>query len=652
MPRIGTPVFGPALAGVRSKTTIEPPASSGLSWFWCLVWLVLLVGQAWLTLGLFGDERAWVRLFDDQPIYSGRHPLHFYHGQLGAHAYQRQGSFCCYDPAFQAGYPKTPFFDSGCRLAELFQLVAGNSHSPAGYKVGMAACAALVPVLLAAAALAVGLNGFGVCLATALGQLVWWSHSGQRALATGELDLLMAGLVGLVRLALLVRFDRCPGVLVGLGLAAAGVIGWFCHPGLFAGLFLLDLIYYLSVGARHRLFWHAALWSCLAAGVLVNAFWLVDWGTHCWVCAPLQLRDAVLEHRTLPTVWRASLWGDAVDRGAAIGLFLMALAGIALWNQNKQRPAARLFGLGAVGCFALALAGMFHETASRLGTIKFLAPALLWATLPMAHAVSTTLRCLCGRLGTPACAILVGGLCAFAVGIASPTVAANLVSQLVTVEPLEIGLRPERQAWIDAIVKHTTPTARILWEERPEAAPSLGWTALLPVLTQRAYVGGLDADAGVEHASINLTDRKLAGRLLDDWSDAELETYCRRYNIGWVVCWSEAAQARLRVWNKATSLAKGDDEGAGQLFAIDRPHSFTLIGQARLLRADARSIALADLIPEDGKIVLSFHAQAGLEASTDRVQIEREPDANDPIPFIRLRLSGPLSHVTLAWKNR
>ena len=58
-------------------------------------------------------------MLDDRPIVSGGHPLHLYHGFLGARSLRERGTASCYDPAFNAGYPKTPVFDSGSRPAEL-----------------------------------------------------------------------------------------------------------------------------------------------------------------------------------------------------------------------------------------------------------------------------------------------------------------------------------------------------------------------------------------------------------------------------------------------------------------------------------------------------------------------------------------------------
>jgi len=54
------------------------------------------------------------------------------------------GRFCCYDPAFQAGYPKTPIFDNGSRPAELFLTIAGGGYRPRAYKIGLALTCVLV----------------------------------------------------------------------------------------------------------------------------------------------------------------------------------------------------------------------------------------------------------------------------------------------------------------------------------------------------------------------------------------------------------------------------------------------------------------------------------------------------------------------------
>src|SRR5438132_3320749 len=157
----------------------SPPGESRL---WLLPALGLMAWQAWMTVGLFGGADAWDNVRDDRPIVSGRHPLHLYHGHLGAKAFLKNGSTSCYDPSFQAGYPKTPVFDGGSRPAELFLLLAGGEYRPDAYKIGLAAGCLLVPLILIVAARGAGLSRRAVFLATALGQLVWWGRPCQQTI--------------------------------------------------------------------------------------------------------------------------------------------------------------------------------------------------------------------------------------------------------------------------------------------------------------------------------------------------------------------------------------------------------------------------------------------------------------------------------------
>ena len=122
----------------------SPPAEPGNHRLWLVLLLGLFAWQGWLTLGLFGPGRPLECLLDDQPVLSGRHPLHLYHGFLGARSLYERGSLSCYDPAFQAGYPKTPVFDGGSRPAELFLSLTGGDFRPDVYKIGFAlGCLAL-----------------------------------------------------------------------------------------------------------------------------------------------------------------------------------------------------------------------------------------------------------------------------------------------------------------------------------------------------------------------------------------------------------------------------------------------------------------------------------------------------------------------------
>jgi hypothetical protein len=636
-----------------------------------------------MTLRLFGPGLSFENLLNDQPVLSGKHPVNLYLGTQAAQALAATGNGCCYDPAFQAGYPCTPIFN-GSRLAQLFLLAGGADYRPEAYKLGLAIVCMLVPFLLLTAARAMGLSRGPAVLAVALGLLVWWSEPGQKALRTGDVELLVGGLAFLSLAAFLVRFHYAPTVGTWLALFAAGTVAWFGEPLLCPVFFPLGLAYYLTVGAKHRsLTWHLALGGGLLAGLAVNSYWLIDWVTFWWLRSPYASAGTMLPHRTLETLWAAPIWGTAADRTLAVTLLASAALGIGIMNQERRRPAARLLGLGAGGLLVLALLGVAWEPLVRLGSGGLLVPALWFAAVPAAFAWFRLVKLGLWWLGEKRAAVAICGLVAGIV-VAGHATLLPWFERCVRPAPLTIGLGPEREALVEKLILHTGPEARILWEDMPLPADAPHWQALLPLLTGRSFVGGLDPEGVIEHALVGLRDQLLQDRPITAYSDVALEEYCRLYNIGWVVCWSPASAARLKQWkdgkkrpvaslvtalydsappDTARAGATGSAQARGFLFEIhrddepednDRPRTFwyTLKGQAQVVHADNHHITLSDVVPENGVVLLSLHYQTGMRALPSRVQVEREPDAHDPIGFLRLRVAGAVARVTLTWDDR
>jgi hypothetical protein len=623
-------------------------------WIWSVLILGLVLGHGWKVLQLFGPDDPWQNLLDDRPILSGRHPLHLYHGYLGARAFGNTYRSICYDPAFQAGYPKTPIFDSGSRPAELFLLCAGGQYDPAAYKIGLAICCGLVPLLILSACWGAGLEPATTFWATAAGILVWWSSAGRRALEAGDLDLLLAALAVLAHVGLLLRFDRSPSLLTWLGMLLTGCLGWFAHPVLFPLVLPLLLVYYLSVGPRHSLLtWHLALGLSEIGGLALNAFWLVDWLKHWWLRSPLPCSESLLPHRTFATLWTAPQWGDLSDRILAAILLISGLVGIAVFNQMRRRVTARLLGLGMGGLWALAILGIAWEPLGRIGTSDLMVPALWFAALPAAFAWTRVFRLVAHLLASSwrAAAVVAGALAA-GVFFGRDLVDCS-VERCRETPQLLLGLSGQQRALVQALQETTTPEARILWEDLRGRPGASCWTALLPLLTERTFMGGLVPNGEIEHASAGLVDHNLRGRPLTLWSDEELAGYCRRYNIAWIACRTPESAMRFRSWNGATEMAHWLDDEPVWFFNVVQPaKSFAIKGQARVLHMDSHHILLADVVPEDGVVVLSLHYQTGLCASPQRVLLEREPDASDLIPFLRLRIDRPVARVTITWRGR
>ncbi len=626
-----------------------PPAPSVRASLAAIFLLIVLIGwHGWRTLGLFGGD--WNNLVDERPVLSGRHPQHLYIGTRGAQSLSATGNSCCYDSAFDGGYPKTPIYNGG-RLAEAFLFVAGGEYQPAAYKIGLAAMCLLAPILLLVAAVAAGLTWPATLLATLAGLMVWWGPPCQTMLLAGDFDMLFASLTLLAHAGMLLWFDRNPGFLSWFGLVLTAAAGWFAQPLVFPLLVPLFLMYYLTIGARHRFVgWHLGLWLGETTALALNAFWLIDWVQFWWLRAPLPRAEWLLEHRTLQTVWESPVWGGSLERGVSLALLGSALIGVVLLHRAHRRAAARVYGLGAVGLWALALAGIAWEPLGQIGTSALLAPALWFACVPAAHAWSRVLagmRWLLGRTVRVAvvCSAVLACL-AFVIRDEMGPLAERFASR-----PFTLGLGPEHAEIIEKLTQYTDSSARILWEDSVGQARSAPrFAPLLQLSTRRAFIGGLDPERTIEHATIGLMDGALAGLPISAWSDGALEEYCRRYNVGWVVCSSPAAIARFEAWKEATPIC---EMKLGRLFSL-RPEtrSYVLRGRAQVVHADHHHITLADVVPDGGMVVLSFHYQTGLRASPARVLVERDPHPTDPAGFVRLRLSSPVPRVTLTWDGK
>ena len=631
-----------------TQTPIETP-SEGFRHrpAWLVAAVVVVVAQAGLALALFGPVRPWDAVTDERPALSGRHPLHLYHGTLGAEAFRANYNTNCYDPAFQAGYPKTPVFDGGSRPAELFALAGGRGYNPAAYKLGVFVFLLLVPVGFMAAARGAGLPAGAAVLAGVGGVLVGWSPAVRHMLTEGELDLLAAGLLAAVFVPWLGRYAKQPGPESCLVLAGLAVVGWYAHPLVWLGLGPIMFVVYLVFAPRHGPGWHLGLLGITSAGVVPNAWWLIDWGKYWWLRQP-----SAHDNIPLPE-WQAVLGGPSDYTSLFTGLPggpvipLVAIVGVVFMWVRQHRAAAGL----AVVAFVLAVASARLAAAwPRVPAdvpgrvvplaVAFLVPAAAfgaWELLGRFRAASL------GSVAVAVGLLLVG----WADGPGEPLGRGLNVRP----EPLVIGFSPEQEKLLAAINEHTTTEARILWDDAD--ARGGNWSALLPLYTGRVYLGGLDVDAEIDHGYCALGNQNLNGRPLAEWTDAELTAFCRWYNVGWVVCrggrtaerWSRYPAAQV-----VERLAEGGQPVV--LFVIDRPRSFVLSGHAVWESADTKRIVLTDVRPDaNGQIDLSLHAFEGLRAYPSYVQLETIKDATDPIGHIRLRTPGPVPRVTLVWEH-
>ena len=619
---------------------------------------VLLLGFSAIVFaqGLFAIEAMGGReaLFDARPIVSGRHPLHLVHGSLGAGTFREWGTTSCYDPTFQAGYPKTPVFDGGCRPAELILFLASFLH-PTGelptlaneivaYKVGLVCICLLVPFAFACSARGCGSRGSGIILAAMAGTLFWWSPPCRAMFDAGEIDLMLAGLCSVAFGGSLSAYHRSPGPrtwLIGAGLA---IVGWYAHPVIWVTFTPIAAGFYLSLAPRHGLAWHLGLVGASLAGFLPNLWWLYDWGRFWWLRRPPA--EVLSSLPTAEEVAAASGWSNLLDWSlSGWPLLIAGSLGVACMLRLKVRtPAWLLFGTAA-GTLLVARLGQVWPAMSIVRTERAAMLAAAIAVIPVAFTLGYWWdRAKIGLLATVGAAALPLAIALAPVSIPRLTLERS---------PIPLGLAAYQERFVEILRNETTPTARVLLDDSG-ITDHIGWnwTALLPRLTDRTFLGGLESEALIEPLACTMRTSGMLLRTEGESATLELSSFVERYNVGWVVCRSEAV-SRWQSLPGTTEVARIHGRYEIVFLKLNRNHSFITQGTGTWEQADRRRIVLTNVVPDQsGMVSLSLHYQDGMRVSPPSVTIEPEKDPFDPTPMIRLRMAGPVSRVTIVWQNQ
>jgi hypothetical protein len=469
----------------------------------------------------------------------------------------------------------------------------------------------------------------------------------------GQLDLLGAGLAGVVFVPWLARYARSLGVDAWLVLAGTATIGWYFQPLIWVGLSPVIFAYYLVFAPRLGPAWHLGLAGVAFVGVAPNAWWLSDWGKYWWLRQPI-----AGDHIPLPD-WLAVL-GSLPDYPplfeylpGGVVLVFGGIAGLVLLWRTSHKASAWLLLLAALFAVLMArVAGVWSAVPPAVpDRVMVLAAGFL--VPPTAFAVWTLLRTVRGAVIATIIALVGLMIVGWVDGPGKP-LARNLG---VATDPLLIGFTPEQQQLIALLNEHTTPEARVLWDETFGHRTGWNWSALLPLQTNCAFLGGLDPEAGVEHSYCAMCSRQLTGRALSEWSDADLMAFCRWYNVGWVVARSPAAIERWGKLAKASPIAQLTEDGQPVVFyKLDRPRSFILSGggTATWESANTRRVILTNVVPNaEGEVQLSLHMLKGLRVSPSYIMVEpmKDPTCRDPVDHVKLHMPSPVPRLTLMWEN-
>lgn len=621
-----------------SIPTADRPSSALRRFFVVAALAGVVFWHARTTLAAFGDP-AWDRLTNAEPIVSGRHPTHFYHAAVAAESLSSAWSCSCYDPFHAAGYAHTDGVDFDARPYIPFLFGANQEWMAARYKWALALLWISIPMWFWAAGRVARCSSVGAIIAAAMSVALANAALGKTLFEEGDLGQALGAVLAILHLSFLVRCHSHPTCKSFAGLLLTAGIGWCLQPLIWSGAWLLSFGCWLGVFRRHSLRWHGAFGLAQGIAVAIALPWLAEWVRHWWLTVPIRSESVAL--RPIGISDWPSWANDNLDRMVGVGLVACGFVGGLLRRSGLRPRPMKCLVWSSIIVSACAVASARIDILAPFSAPGYLFLGLGLAIIPAAHGLCRLRRW-----------IWIGSMRRWIFGLTAAVVSLVLFGQLPSatiacwgLTPLQVGLPPDLRAAIGAVKDQTTSTGRILWEE-PCGSRTSHATTFLPLWTGRQFLGG---ESELENGYPVLHDAQLCGRPIAHWTDAELEAFCRRYNVGWLMVAVPATMERLGRWPAAHLCS---DLNGWRLYALKRPLSFALKGAMRTFDADRNRITMTDVVPEQGDVVISMHFHESLRVRPGWIQIEREPDAHDPVPLVRLKMVAPAARVTLTWEPR
>ena len=664
-------------------STVPPPRRP---WLAALAMVAVFAAHITLASRLFPSLGSIVE--PESPVVVVDHAIHEYHGALGARFVREAGTTWGYDPFFMAGYPETPVWDSSSNPAILFELLGGPSGFRP-YKVGLFACSVGLLLAVAGGAWAAGLGMAEVALASALAFLVFWTGFPVALWRSGLFAFITAAAgVGLL-LGLCTLFDRKPNRWSWLAMALAGSGLFYLHvtaPVMaFGGL----LAFYATRGPQHGWRWHAAILGAAGLAVAMNLPWLAA----LWKFRGLRVGSGFF--MTTDSAWFLVEFFTAasVEGRMSLALLILGIPGLVLWGLRGRGASAAAFGGGIVALMLLTGLGSLWGPTKTLEPLRFRVTFLFLLAVPASSGVVEASKGLARLIGGGVRGRVAAALAWFALlggwAATERPFFESCWGYLTYRRPLVVGIKPEMTRLVEWLRANTDLSARILFEDQlrllertdPE---SVHWTPLLPTLLgpdSRMFIGGIYQTAFIKHHEMAaFGDFQLGNRSIDEWSPAQVDAYCRTYNVGWVACWSPLSRFWFDRYPGAVKVATLprysspdlppsnneqewramvrragrevatryllEGERSYAIYRVERPRSYFLRGKGRIVAVAPNRVELADVEPEGGSVVVSLH-WLDTWKSDPPLTLKPEPTPGDPVEFVRIDLPGPVARVVL-----
>jgi len=552
-------------------------------------------------------------VLDDRPVVRSDYPFHAFHAKIGQDFLRSHGTPYGYDPAFMAGYPKTPLFSASVNILELFATIIPGVFR--AQKILTAAIPFLCLILFFVGATGFGYDENTIGLALFVMTALFWLSLPLIFILEGLLGFLLG-----IHLAFAALGRLEAGLLHGSleSYYLLMIMAMWVHPHtLLLTLALSGLRVLFPVEPKLRI---RVLTPCIAIAATLLSFYFCH--------------GDIIQSGRMPAFWTTSDWFEPFlyylnlepnqQQSGFLELVLICLA-LAECFRRESSNGERCLGLAIIGGFLVAFYLSFVP-----GLAQF---------EPRRHTATIAL------LGVgPACAWLVRAYDRYpqikVVGVLSLIGLAGFVVQTAIGFRgiLPVGLSSHQQSVVDWIRTEAPREGRILVEDslygppfRGEEDTAYGLIPLLPILTGRQFVGGPCASGPLKHSFVDAVDGKAFRKPMSDVS------YFLKgldlYGVSTLLVWSKEAYTAA-VALQGTKRVKV----LGRLVAFTRPPPSLILegrGQAQLT---GRGLEVKTNHPPPEKLVLSLHHddRLSLQSTSPREGTQLIPQLiwDDPVGFL------------------
>jgi hypothetical protein len=584
-------------------------------------------------------------LFDTEPVMEQDWGLHAYHLSAMEKFWQQDGRLWGYSPSFMAGYPSNTIQDISIKLYELLALLASalGLNIVLAFKLIVFLFAAAVPWMMFWAARnffeetshppLIGL------LAALLGTAYWWNSLPREMFFYGMIGFPPASYALILSLSFLYRALRSKRLWTWAHYAWAVSLAIMLPLHLQAAILLVMLAIVLLVVCRDSVTGTGFL-SVLAGAVLavvVNLFWLIplfnhrgdDVSSSLVTQLPLFLSADPLtfirDYLSPASYWsfRVSVW----EKGWRWLLLILGLSGMVRLVRSDRRDLGSILIIAAAALFALTYFGSLVSFFKGWQPLRFKVPYDLCWVLPASFVLSLWRPGAWSRTRSIFFSLLLtGAICTFLVNVVQTEANPRLRLRTRLTSPVNEIL--------DWIRNKTSKEARMLFEESGDETgfiyDGMYLSSFIPRMTGRQLIGGPINLYNDRHHFAELHSAQLFKRDIATFTDQELASYFRAYNIGAAVVFHPRTIQRLLALPALVSVDQ--KVGSIHLMRINQPPNWFLAGEGEA-KAEWNRIEGSNV--RGSGIILKYHWVKGL-VSSPPMDIEAVKVLDDPIPFVKI----------------